>query len=41
MSDSAYSEEPSPSSLISQTSDASLQSGIHLPISDFYESRGT
>jgi hypothetical protein len=41
MTDNAYSVAHSPSSLISQTSDASLRSDIHLPISDFYESRGT
>jgi hypothetical protein len=40
MTDSAYSVAPSPSSLISQTSDVSLRSGIHLSISDFYESQG-
>jgi hypothetical protein len=41
MTDSAYSVAPSPSSLISQTSDASLRSDIYLPISDFYERQGT
>jgi hypothetical protein len=41
MTDSAYSVAPSPSSLISQTSDASLRSDVHLPISDFYKSQVT